>query len=242
MTAPTQGALHAELQVQIGDASWTLSAGRSAFWHQRRWLVVADVHFGKAATFRALGVPVPRGTTSDTLARLGDLIDRMRPTTIVFLGDLFHAREAHAAPTLEALHEWRERYATLDLVLVEGNHDRKAGAPPAALRIRRESDPWQVDRFAFCHYPRFVPDASAFAGHLHPAVRLYGRADDSVRLPCFWLRDGLTVLPAFGAFTGGATIDREVGDRVIAVADDQVVEVPSLRHEFLTSGACGQNT
>lgn len=242
MTVPARSALHAELQVQIGDATWVLSAGRSAFWRQRRWLVVADVHFGKAATFRALGVPVPHGTTADTLARLSELIDRIGPTTIVFLGDLFHAREAHAAATLAALYEWRERYAALDLVLVEGNHDRKAGAPPAALRIRCESDPWQVERFAFCHYPRFVQDASAFAGHLHPAVCLRGRADASVRLPCFWLRDGLTVLPAFGAFTGGATIDREQGDRVIAVAEDRIVEVPAPRYEFGTSGACGQNT
>ena len=242
MTALARGALQAELQVRIGDATWTLSAGRTAFWSERRWLVVADVHFGKAATFRALGVPVPHGTTSDTLSRLDDLIDHFLPTTIVFLGDLFHAREAHAVPTLAALLAWRERHTALDLVLVEGNHDRRAGAPPTALRIRRESDPWQVDRFAFCHYPRFVPDASAFAGHLHPAVRLHGRADDSLRLPCFWLRDGLTVLPAFGAFTGGATIDREAGDRVIAVADDRVVEVPARRYEFVASRDCGQNT
>jgi metallophosphoesterase superfamily enzyme len=33
-------------------------------------LLVADPHFGKAATFRALGVRVPRGTTEGTLARL----------------------------------------------------------------------------------------------------------------------------------------------------------------------------
>ena len=149
MTAAAQGALQAELQVQIGDVTWTLSAGRSAFWRERRWLVVADVHFGKAATFRALGVPVPHGTTSDTLSRLADLIDRMQPTTVVFLGDLFHAREAHAVRTLAALHQWRERYAALDLVLVEGNHDRKAGAPPASLRIHRESDPWRVDTLRF---------------------------------------------------------------------------------------------
>jgi DNA ligase-associated metallophosphoesterase len=241
VTVLTRGALQAELQVRIGDATWTLSAGRTAFWSERRWLVVADLHFGKAATFRALGVPVPRGTTSDTLSRLDDLINHFLPTTIVFLGDLFHAREAHAVPTLAALHDWRERHAALDLVLVEGNHDRRAGAPPTTLRIRRTSDPWQVDRFAFCHYPRFVPEASAFAGHLHPAVRLRGRADDSVRLPCFWLRDGLTVLPAFGAFTGGATIDREAGDRVIAVANDMVVEVPAPRYEFVASRE-GQNT
>jgi hypothetical protein len=44
------------------------------------------------------------------------------------------------------------------------------------------------------------------------------------------------VLPAFGAFTGGATIDREEGDRVIAVADDRIVEVPAPRYAF------GENT
>ena len=241
MTAAARSSLRAELQVQIGNAEWVLSAGRGAYWCERRWLVVADAHFGKAATFRALGVPVPHGTTSDSLSRLADMIDRIQPTTIVFLGDLFHAREAHAVPTLSALYEWRERYASLELVLVEGNHDRNAGAPPASLRIHRESDPWRVDRFAFCHYPRFVHDAAALAGHLHPAIRLHGRADASVRLPCFWLRDELTVLPAFGAFTGGAVIDREQGDRVIAVAEDQVVEVPAPSYEFFASRTCGQN-
>src|SRR5678816_1166352 len=118
--APARSALQGELQIQIGDATWMLSAGRSAFWCERRWLIVADVHFGKAATFRALGVPVPHGTTSDTLSRLDDLVGRLRPTTIVFLGDLFHAREAHAVSTLALLSEWRERHAALDLVLVEG--------------------------------------------------------------------------------------------------------------------------
>ena len=241
MTSPAQRVSRAELHFQIGKSEWILSAGRTAYWCERRWLIVADVHFGKAATFRALGVPVPHGTTSDTLSRLSDLVDRTQPTTIVFLGDLFHAREAHAAATLAALYAWRERYAALDLILVEGNHDRKAGAPPAALRIRRESDPWRVDQFAFCHYPRFVEGASAVAGHLHPSVRLHGRADASVRLPCFWLRDGLAVLPAFGAFTGGAVIAREQGDRVIAIAEDRVVEVPAPSYEFAITRSGGQN-
>ena len=60
-------------------------------------------------------------------------------------------------------------------------------------------------------------------------MRLSGRADDSVRLPCFWLREGLTVLPAFGSFTGGACIARSPGERVIALADDRLFEIPDLR-------------
>ncbi|MGH6610041.1 MAG: ligase-associated DNA damage response endonuclease PdeM [Burkholderiaceae bacterium] len=228
------------MQVAINAATWSLLPERAAYWHERRWLIVADAHFGKAATFRAHGVPVPHGTTTDNLQRLSALVECLQPSTIVFLGDLFHARAAHAPTTLAALYQWRERYAALDLVLIEGNHDRAAGAPPEALRIHRETEPWRIENFALCHIPRFVPSAYAFAGHLHPAIRLHGRADDSVRLPCFWLRDGLMILPAFGSFTGGAYIEREEGDRVIAVGDDRVVEVPAPRYE--PSRACGQNT
>ncbi|MGZ8254411.1 MAG: ligase-associated DNA damage response endonuclease PdeM [Burkholderiaceae bacterium] len=217
------------MRVRLGDESLTLLAARAALWVARRWLIVADAHFGKAATFRARGVPVPHGTTLETLMRLDAAIDATQPTTVVVVGDLFHAAEAHAQATLSALRAWRRSRAALDIVLVEGNHDLKAGAPPADLGIRIEREPWCVDGLAFCHHPQFVRGGHVVAGHLHPAVRISGRADDGVRLPCFWLRDGLTVLPAFGSFTGGARIDREDGDRVVAVGDDRLYEIPPLR-------------
>jgi DNA ligase-associated metallophosphoesterase len=219
----------ARVQVTFGDATWRLLAHRAAFWVERRWLVVADVHFGKAAAFRARGVPVPQGTTTDNLARLDSLIADVAPSAVIFLGDLFHAREAHAPATLAAFHAWRERHAALDLVLVEGNHDRAAGPPPAGLQIHCEAEPWRVDGVALCHHPQWVAGAAALAGHLHPAVRLHGRAGDTVRLPCFWLREGLSVLPAFGSFTEGAGIARAAGERVIAIAEDRLFEVPELR-------------
>jgi DNA ligase-associated metallophosphoesterase len=221
--------VNSAVRVTLGEVSLTLLASRAALWEARRWLIVADVHFGKAATFRARGVPVPRGTTAATLARLDAAIAATRPTTVVVLGDLFHAAEAHAAATLSALRAWRQAQSALDIVLVEGNHDLKAGAPPAELGIRIEREPWCVDGLAFCHYPQFVRGGHAVAGHLHPAVRISGRADDGVRLPCFWLRDGLTVLPAFGSFTGGARIERDVGDRVVAIGDDRLYEIPPMR-------------
>jgi DNA ligase-associated metallophosphoesterase len=217
------------LPVELGGARWELLAAGAAFWCERRWLAIADAHFGKAATFRARGVPVPQGTTTTTLGRIDSLLDTFDPAALVILGDFLHAREAHAPGTLAALAAWRERRAKLDIFLVEGNHDLSAGRPPSDLKIEVVSEPWCVGTLAFCHHPQFVPGAAVFAGHLHPAVRLNGRADDSVRLPCFWLREGLAVLPAFGAFTGGARIEREPGDRVIALAEGRLYEIPALR-------------
>jgi DNA ligase-associated metallophosphoesterase len=219
----------ARLPVEFGGAPWALLADGAAYWIDRRWLVIADAHFGKAAAFRARGVPVPQGTTSETLGRLDRLIDALEPAALVILGDFLHAREAHAPATLAALTHWRARHTSLDIVLVEGNHDLSAGRPPNELNIEVVPEPWRVDALAFCHHPQFVPGAAVLAGHLHPAVRLYGRADDSVRLPCFWLREGLAVLPAFGAFTGGARFEREPGDRVVALAENRLYEIPPLR-------------
>jgi len=62
------------------------------------------------------------------------------------------------------------------------------------------------------------------AGHIHPAVRLSGDGD-SVRLPCFWFSPRVGVLPAFGAFTGSATVRPREGDQVFVIADGEIIAV-----------------
>src|SRR5689334_15853896 len=97
---------------------------------QRKTLLVADAHFGKAATFRAGGIFVPRGTTATTLARLERARARTNATRVVFLGDLLHAREGRSPETLRLVADWRASRADVEVVLVRGNHDRAAGDPP----------------------------------------------------------------------------------------------------------------
>ena len=63
------------LPTTIGDEAVELFAERALLWTRMRTLFVADVHLGKAAAFRAGGVPVPRGSTAADLARLAALVD-----------------------------------------------------------------------------------------------------------------------------------------------------------------------
>lgn len=213
------------LAVEIAGHPLVLSSLRACFDPMQRCLFVADAHFGKDAVFRARGIPVPIGSTADNLMRLDILIAEFEPSVIVFLGDLLHARESHAAPTLDALHGWRARHADLRLVLVEGNHDRHAGALPGTLRVEYAKEPWRMGPWALCHYPQRVDDAYVLAGHVHPAYRLATRTD-SVRVPCFRFGDACGVLPAFGSFTGGARNEgRVVGERVFLVVQERVIAV-----------------
>ncbi|HSC63907.1 MAG TPA: ligase-associated DNA damage response endonuclease PdeM [Caldimonas sp.] len=200
----------------------TLLADKAAFVAASRTLLVADAHIGKAVSFRALGVPVPRGTTSETLAALSALIATWRVRRVVFLGDFLHSARSHAAATLGAVARWRREHASLELILVRGNHDDRAGDPPSSLGMRVVEEPFELDGFALCHHPRPRRGAYVLAGHLHPCVSLGGRGFDHLRLPCFWLGDEVGVLPAFGAFTGMHPIRAGVDERVYAIADGVV--------------------
>jgi uncharacterized protein len=171
-------------------------------------------------------VPVPGGTTAESLAMLSAAIAASGAQRIVFLGDFLHSARARALGTLQTLHEWRQRHAAIALTLVRGNHDRHAGDPPAALGIEVVEEPFALGPLQLVHDPLTPASAGyALAGHLHPCVHLAGRAHDRLRLPCFHFGERVGVLPAFGAFTGMHPICREEGDRVYAIAEGSVRSV-----------------
>ncbi len=219
--------------VVIADQVLNLLAERAVYWAERRMLLVADAHFGKAATFRARGVPVPHGTTADNLARLDAVIARWQVEHIVFLGDFLHAREAQARPTIEALAQWRIGHAHVAMTLVRGNHDAHAGDPPSHLAIDVVDESWTIGPFSMRHHPEPCERGYVLAGHLHPGYHLYGRANDGMRLPCFWFGceagSRVGVLPAFGAFTGTWIVDALPNDRVFVVAPDAVHAIDRRR-------------
>lgn len=213
----------------VAGETLVLFCERAVFWPRRSTLLVADVHFGKAAAFRAGGIPVPSGTTMDAIQRLDGLIAQTGANRVVFLGDFLHAREGRAPDTLRSLAQWRAARRTTELLLVRGNHDRHAGDPDADLDVTCVDAPLIEPPFAFAHHP--VPSDAGYvlAGHLHPSVCLIGAARQSERLPCFWFGARVGVLPAFGDFTGCADVPAVEGDQVWVIAGAEVSQVASAR-------------
>jgi len=198
-----------------------LLAQKALYWPRHKALVVADIHFGKAASFRAQGVPVPRGTTSQNLAALDLLIGQYEVGQIVFLGDFLHARAAHAPATLAAMLAWRRRHADLALTLVRGNHDRHAGDPARALGIEVVDEPCLRAPFCFCHHPDTAAPGYVLAGHVHPVFVLATRSD-ALRLPCFVVGPQRMILPSFGAFTGGFPVAPQSGEAVFVSSGEAI--------------------
>jgi DNA ligase-associated metallophosphoesterase len=210
---------------EVAGERLVLLPERAVYWERTRTLLVADPHFGKAAAFRAAGVLVPRGTTAETLSRLDAALVRTGASRVVFLGDFLHAKEGRSPETFKTINEWRDRWPAIDMTLVRGNHDARAGDPPREMRIVCVSGAMADRPFVFAHHPARSDDGYVVAGHIHPGVTLRGTGKGTSKLPCFWFGRETAVLPAFGEFTGLAVVTPVEGDRVWVVADEMVVSV-----------------
>ncbi|MFL1414687.1 ligase-associated DNA damage response endonuclease PdeM [Pseudomonas fildesensis] len=204
-----------------GEELWLL-ADKAVYWPARQCLLIADAHFGKASAYRSLGQPVPQGTTTENLQRLDRLLSTFRCAQLIFLGDFLHGPGSHASGTLSALRTWRARNHGLPMTLIRGNHDKRAGDPPADLRIEVVPEPLLLGPFALQHEPDAHASHHVLAGHVHPVYRLRGKGRQSLRLPCFQIGARVSLLPAFGAFTGGYSVERDDERRIFVIGDREV--------------------
>lgn len=207
----------------------TLLPERAVWQGETRTLWIADLHLGKAASFRALGQPVPRGTTQENLARLGALIDAHRAARLVVLGDFFHARSGRTPGLLAQLRDWRVARGSLECVVVRGNHDAHAGDAPADCGFESVDEPFALSGVEGRHHMGDAKDERSspilLSGHIHPVARLSGPGRDRLRLPCFCLRGRSVVLPSFGEFTGGHPVDPRDWDALVVTTGERLFPV-----------------
>ncbi len=222
--APFPGGRRLEI---AGESLW-LMPHRALYWPERSAVLIADTHFGKAATFRSHGIPIGDDSLNADLDRLTDLVTQTAARRLVILGDLLHARRGRSPETLERVTGWRRRHPELSIELIVGNHDRAAGPPLREWEIAvRPADVHEAP-FVYRHHPTSSPQGFVLAGHLHPKVVLRFDAKGQVKLPCFWLRPEFAVLPAFGSFIDSAAIKPAAGDALYAIAEDAVHDVTRL--------------
>lgn len=171
----------------------------------------------------ASGIPIPMGPTMETLGRLTSVIEATAPKRLILLGDLWHAKAGRTFDLTAEFVSWRMSHAGVEMILVEGNHDAKAGPLPSDADVLEVKEPHLIGPFALCHYPEPCPEGYVLSGHIHPAVVLHGRGRQSLTLPCFWFGKDTAVLPAFGSFTGCGRISPSEKDLVLVVADGRVI-------------------
>ena len=208
--------------MDIAGVELQLHAERAVFWPQQRMLFVADTHFGKAATFRRHGIPVPSGSTAGTLGKIESLLQTTKATRLIILGDMFHARSSLSSKVCELLESFFTRYREVAFTLVRGNHDAQVGQLPSSWPIEVVEPGVQIGSISLGHHPTPVPSGASLllCGHLHPAVRFFVAGENFGKLACFWLSKGCFVLPAIGEFTGTHLIRPQRDDQTWVIVDE----------------------
>lgn len=168
-------------------------------WPARRLLAVADLHFEKGSSYAMNALKLlPRHDTRQTLAALAELIDVLRPRTVVCLGDSFHDGEAIARLPEEERRCLERLTARAHFIWIAGNHD-PAPPPSGWGEVADEIDDPPL---VFRHEARFGPVKGEVSGHFHPvaALTVKGRG---LRRRCFLTDGQRLILPAFGTYAGG---------------------------------------
>ncbi|MBC9246221.1 ligase-associated DNA damage response endonuclease PdeM [Paracoccus sp. 11-3] len=174
-------------------------------WPTRRWLIVADLHLGKSERMaRRGGALLPPYETLETLDRLQAEIVATDPVTVVSLGDGFDDDAAGRGLPDAICDKIRDMALEREWIWVNGNHD------PGVVdsRLPGRNTPELADELLFRHEAGQGLDIT---GHYHPCIQLAGQ-----RRRCFLIGEQHLILPAFGAYTGGLSVDDPALARLVA--------------------------
>jgi DNA ligase-associated metallophosphoesterase len=242
-TTITRTFVTGRFDIELAGRPFQLLAEHGVFWPEQAMLFVADPHFGKEATFRAHGIPVPVGSTDATLAKIAKMLDATRASGLCILGDMFHAPSSLSRDVCRSLEQFFVEFTDVAMMLVRGNHDAHVGQLPKRWPIEIVEPGHTIQRLALGHHPGHVPGGADLylCGHLHPAIRLASRPTTIGKVPCFWHSKGCLVLPAIGDFTGTHVVQLSEGDNAWIVAEDEIYKFNGRRrsNRFLprTGGA-----
>jgi len=208
------------IDILIKNEPFTLLPQKAAYYKNEKALIVSDIHIGKTGHFRNAGIPVPGELAFTDLMQLDDLLShpKLNVKKLIVLGDLFHS---DFNVDFKIFEEWINKHNDMELNLVKGNHDILSDDYYEAINVK-VFNYITTGKFLFVHAHNDKQSDNGLykiSGHMHPAVRIYGKAKQTLTLPCFYFGKDYAVLPAFGRFTGRFIINPCEDDFVFVITE-----------------------
>ncbi|WP_075883856.1 ligase-associated DNA damage response endonuclease PdeM [Candidatus Protochlamydia sp. W-9] len=197
---------------------------RGVYWEEQKTLIIADVHLGKATTFRKAGILIPDGSMEADLRQLNLLIQNLQPDRCIVVGDLIHATSGLSEYVQNTFTDWL-KMLPCDLHLVMGNHDKNlVKYLPKTWSFHIHANHFLMEPFYFCHIPCLQEPWFVWSGHLHPKIELKSR-HDRLSLHCFQIFPKLGILPAFSEFVGGSFVKKDSNCNIFGIVDSSVIKL-----------------
>ncbi len=194
------------LQLEGWPGHMVLDHRLAVFSQEHDYLIVADLHFGYAASLNHRGALLPDWGEDVVEQRLAALLQDYQPKTLMLLGDLVHSEE-----NWPGFLDFLKRVTKgLRMIFIRGNHDRKT---PKTLDWHDHVTLGELC-FHHGHLPLGQPSVWEVVGHWHPAFRVGNRTGGTYRAPCFVEQPGRLILPAFSPWAAGTQWASGEGERI----------------------------
>jgi DNA ligase-associated metallophosphoesterase len=212
------------MELQIRNNTFLLLPQKAIFWKEQNTILISDLHIGKISHFRKAGIAIPKEAVQKNFTRLDEIIHDNEPEAVVFIGDLFHS---DVNQEWDQFCTWRKQYADIRMDIVVGNHDKLPVDFCDQYQITVYPKDLTIGPFTFTHHPRdkFKNGEYIVSGHVHPVISLNGKARQSMSTPCFYFGSQQAILPSFGYFTGGYSIEVGETDSVVAILNNKLFSV-----------------
>ena len=200
-----------------------LTNQRAIYWKAKKSLILSDLHIGKSAHFQKSGIPIPSSVLQQDLYRLQGLIHHFNATTLIIVGDLFHAEYNK---DLDDFKNWLQQFSDLKIKLIKGNHDRLRTSIYHDFNIEVINKELVLDALKFVHdFTALDNNCFTISGHTHPGVFIKGKGRQRIKLPSYQVTKDQLILPAFSLFTGLNTKDAPDKCKNYAFTDDGIFEI-----------------
>lgn len=211
------------MKIEIRGEQLILDEERAIYLPNEKLLAISDLHLGKAAHFRKAGLAIPNTVSKNDLARLGHLLQKYEPKTLLINGDMFHS---DYNTEVDEFANWKANFNKVSFILVKGNHDKQKNEIYNNLALEVHETNYNLKKLCFIHD---IADCNAnlypIGGHIHPGISIVNKAKQRLRFPCFYFGQQHAVLPAFSTFTGLQLIKPKENDLVFAVTPSKVIKV-----------------
>ena len=171
-------------------------------WSKLNTAIVSDLHLEKGSSYAKYGQYIPPHDSLETLINLENILSNYKIKKIILLGDTFHDKNAldrMNTKTQKKLKLLTDRY---ELILIEGNHDKDIFFDiPSHKKLL-------LNGIEFIHEAT-VDNKIQISGHYHPtlSIKINGKR---VTEKCILQTESKLILPSFGKFTGGLTLNNKI--------------------------------
>jgi len=176
------------------------------YWPRIMTIILSDLHLGKSMFWARHGKFLPPYDNLETLSKLKKILRKLQINKIIFLGDVFHDDSGYETLEPDTIQILNEILCNYKIIFIAGNHDLNISIPK--IKILKN---YTKDGISFSHYPNsHVSKRKAeIFGHFHPkiSIKIRGRV---ISKKCFVIDKKKILLPAFGNYTGGLDINKNM--------------------------------